>query len=222
MNELNIPKTYQIINTCGEIVNNNLPNKFIIKPTHYSGVYKIIDSNNNNNNLHKICKRFIKKTLNKSYNCWWKYLLHNIIPLVEHHYDLIEPRIILEEYIEDNTEWKFYVINYKIKFVYINYKIDNNEYTFFVDKNFNLLKNLKSYHYKQTKYLFDKISKPHKWNLMINIAEELCYKLSIDSIVRVDLFYSNNNIYFNELTFTPAGGRGKFYPNYWDKKVLTL
>jgi hypothetical protein len=192
-----------------------------MKPTHYQGIFQIVRGSNASN-ASNLCKKFIKKTLNKTYNPWWKRLFHNILPLVEHHYDLIEPRIILEELIEDNTEYKFYVINNKVTCVRIDTNHNNLIHYNFVDKHFNNLNKLKKYWRENDIKYYDKLIKPKKWNNMVKIAEEIMTQLIPGEIVRVDLFYSNDKIYLNEITLTPMGGRAKFYPNYWDKKILTL
>ena len=40
--------------------------------------------------------------------------------------------------------------------------------------------------------------------------------------VRVDLYNTDETIYFGELTFYPASGLGKFTPDNWDKKIGDL
>jgi hypothetical protein len=192
-------------------------NNFVIKPTHFSGVYYIYNKNNNTDD--EIHIKNVFKTLKYSYNSWWKYILHPIIPLVEHHYDLIKPKIIVEEYIENNSEWKFYVYNNEVKFIYINYLFNNKYHTFFVDINFNLLQ-WKQYCKKQSYNEFNYNFKPKQWNDMIKISQDISTKLNFKEIMRVDLYLNNDKIYFSELTFTPAGGRGRFIPENIDIECL--
>lgn len=61
--------------------------------------------------------------------------------------------------------------------------------------------------------------KPKQWDQMIQIAK--C--LSDDfPFVRVDLYEVNNDIYFSELTFTPANGMDSEIPKDWDLKMGQL
>lgn len=54
---------------------------------------------------------------------------------------------------------------------------------------------------------------------MIAIAESLSNGIPF---LRVDLYNINEQIYFGETTFFPAGGIGKFTDEAWDKKLGTF
>ena len=60
------------------------------------------------------------------------------------------------------------------------------------------------------------ITKPKKLSQMIEIAEALSKEFSF---VRVDLYYSNNRIYFGELTFTPSAGLDTSFTVSGDKML---
>ena len=92
---------------------------------------------------------------------------------------------------EDLKDYKFYCFDGKMKFVMINSDRNSNE---------------------------PKIrpQKPDKYEKMIEIAEKLADGLHH---IRVDLYESNENIYFGELTFFDGSGFDKIQPVEWDYKI---
>jgi hypothetical protein len=124
---------------------------------------------------------------------------------LERHYSKIKPQIIIEKYlIEENeplpVEYKIHVFNGVAKNMYVvtgrgndirynNYYIDWNT---FDGSQFNGWKKNE-----------DGNKKPSNWDEMVKFAELLSNKFPF---VRVDLYNINGQIYFSEMTFTPAKG----------------
>lgn len=209
---LYIPKTYSYTNSCININWLSIPDRFVIKPTHYSGVAKICRNGTCVKTIN-LCNKYIKKTLNSSYNSIFKRFIHPFIPLVEHHYDYIRPGIIIEELIENNADWKFYVINGKVQFViYVNGRENMNSYYVLIERDYTVDLNKVKFTYDLEQSKLPK--KPQEWEQMINIAETIAKKTIGNELVRVDLYLSDNKIYFSELTFTPSGGRGRNIPPF--------
>lgn len=200
---LYIPKTYSYVTSCKDIKWETIPDKFVIKPTHLSGVIKICKGKCEKNI--KTCTHEISQGLKRTHNTTIKKILHKIgIPLVEHHYELVKPGIIIEEYIPENDDWKFIVYNGKVKLIY--YIINRgklNEKKIMFDNQFNIICN-----HKHLKINVDYI----KLKQMKNIAEELAIRSIGEQLIRVDLYLSGGKIYFGELTFTSGGGRQKHLP----------
>lgn len=73
------------------------------------------------------------------------------------------------------------------------------------------------------KYIFENFSKPiekpKRLNELIKISEKLSARFPF---VRVDLYYTNDQIYFGELTFTPANGYLRYKTVSFDKKLGQL
>lgn len=208
---LYIPKTYFYTTKCGYIDWSTIPNSFVIKPTHVSGIFHICRNSKCKKNI-DLCNKYIKKSLKQSYNTNWKRILHyNFgIPLIEHHYDLIKPGIIIEELIENNADWKFYVFNGVVQFIiYVNNR-ETKPYLVYINKNYSIDTSKRRFCHKlyQEKYP----PKPKEWDEMITISETIASMTVGNELVRVDLYISNGKIYFGELTFTPAGGRGRVEP----------
>lgn len=198
--------TIGLYNSFDEINFNELPNKFVIKCTHYGGsegVFIIKDKESfNYKTVQRKLKRILRKNLYYSGREW--------------PYKNVKPRIIIEKYLEDKNigeirDYKFYCFNGKVKLWFIcSDRKSKVKYTFF-DREGNFL------NIKQCNEDYDeKVKKPNNLNKMIELAEIL----SKDLIhVRVDFYEINNKIYFGELTFYDASGFGQFDPEEWDRKI---
>lgn len=193
-----------------EINFEKLPNQFVIKLNTGSG-FNIIVTDKQKINSDKIIKQ-----LNK----WMKLNYYKIKK--EPQYKNIQKKIIIEEYISDKNgelnDYKFFCFNGKVEFIEVDSDRFCNHTMDFFDKDWNLLQ-LHKGKYKNSSTV---PMKPENFNKMINIAEELASDLQF---VRVDLYNVDGNIYFGELTFTPAGGLTKFNPIEKDKefakKIMT-
>lgn len=114
---------------------------------------------------------------------------------------------------EDLKDYKFYCFDGKMKFVMINSDRNSNEPTKadYFDRNFNWLNFTWGYEHAKIRP-----RKPDKYEKMIEIAEKLADGLHH---IRVDLYESNENIYFGELTFFDGSGFDKIQPVEWDYKI---
>lgn len=198
INNLLIPKTYNIYINANEINIDELPEKFVLKCNNGSGDVFICNSKD------EFCEHFedIKKILNKNVSSDFSKVC------LEYHYSYIEPCIIAEEYLNDKLhknplDYKFYCFNGKVKSILV---CSNREKKLKLD-DFDLEWNNLDYTYDKYKSN-EKIEKPKKLQEMINIAEQLSKDMPF---VRVDLYEINEKIYFGEYTFSPAGGLIYYY-----------
>lgn len=183
-----------------------LPNKFIIKTTNGSGGENIL-----------ICRdksRLKKEDFIDKVNGWLK--LKTINAGREWAYDGIkEPKIIIEELLEDDSNLDGGIDDYKIlcfngepKIVifdcdrYIGHKRN------FYDTEWNLLDVSSDCPNKQ-----EAIAPPQNLAKMLSIAKVLS---SDFPFVRVDLYNIKGMIYFGELTFYPWSGYVQFTPDAFD------
>lgn len=188
----NLIKIYGVFDKINDIDFDKLPNQFVMKCSH-GCAHNYICFNKEDINY---------KALEKQFNKWLKLDYGKLT--VEPHYSLIKPQIIIEELLlEDGwlpTEYKIHVFNGKAKYMYVvtdrNKEIHYNNYyidwTPFDGAQFN--------HWTKSE---KEIKKPSCWNEMVKMAEAFG---SDFPFVRVDLYCTNNKIYFSELTFTPAKG----------------
>lgn len=188
----NLIPIYGIYDKYEDIDFNSLPDKFVMKCTHACAFnYLCYDKSKiNHKELSKKFKKWLKTNYGKK--------------TVELHYSPIKPRIIIEKFMFENgelpIEYKIHVFNGIAKNMYVvtsrgkdirynNYYID---WTPFDGSQFN--------GWKKTDY---ELKKPSNWDEMVVLAETLAEDFPF---VRVDLYNIDGEIYFSEMTFTPAKG----------------
>lgn len=186
-----IPKTLYIYHDVDEINLDVLPQKFVLKCNHGSGNV-IVCTDKNNFNLSE-AKEVLRDNLEKNFAR--KHL--------EYHYKYIKPLVIAEEYLDDGNggrplDYKFFCFRGHAECALVCSGRETSLKRDYYDLNWQHLD------YTLKKYQnFEKFPKPANFEKMIEIAR----KLSKDfSFVRVDLYNINGDIYFGEMTFTPAAG----------------
>jgi hypothetical protein len=178
----------------------SLPNKFVLKANHASGTNIICTSKL------KLDISYTIDTLNEFLKLDY-YLIGR-----ERQYKNIKRKIICEAFIGEINEvpkdYKFFCLNGEIKFIQLDLNRFSNLQRILYSKEWNRLP-IKWSGYDNT----PDVTKPDKLGEMLAI----CKKLSADfSFVRIDLYSSNNQIYFGELTFTPWNGLKDFEPESFD------
>ena len=181
-----------------KITFDSLPNKFVLKANHASGMNILIDDKNNIDitNIRNIAKGWLNRNFAFIFG-------------LELHYMNIKPRIIAEQYVDnkdgDLYDYKAYCFDGRVESIaFLSGKKKDRRIAFF-DTEWNRL------NYNDTYPVFEKeIPKPKKLKEMI----EICKKLSKGfAFVRIDLYVLNNgDIKFGEMTFTPFSGRIVFSP----------
>lgn len=192
-----IIKTYGIYDSFDDIDFNSLPNQFVMKCTHDSGGVVICKDKRIFN--YKKARKVINKSLKRNYYYKWR----------EWPYKNVKPRIIIEEYLEDNKahsldDYKFFCFNGKVDcvMVCIDRNIGDTKFYFF-DRNWLLKRyNIRG---KNAPKNFT-LEKPSNLDSMFKIAEILSKDFPF---VRIDLYSCDNSIYFGEYTFYPQSGYDK-------------
>lgn len=171
-----------------------LPNQFVLKCTHNSGLGMFICKDKKKINYKKV-RNGLKKGLNENY-----YLSGREWP-----YKNVKPRIIAEQYMEDKlgglVDYKFFCFNGYVDcvMVCIDRHINDPKFYFFDDK-WNLLRiNQRG---KDAAKDFT-LEKPKNLEKMFEIASKLSKNIPF---VRIDLYECNEKIYFGEYTFFPQSG----------------
>ena len=178
----------KIYNNINDINLDELPEKFVLKCNHGSGM----------NILCKDKSKFNISEAKRRLNGWMKtnYGLKHF----EYQYITINKKIFAEKYLcDDILDYKFYCFNGVPKFIrvqkhLINYKINN-----YYDLNFTLNDietNLPKYYRRPD----IKFPKPKNLDLMIYYCKRLSAQFTF---VRVDLYEVENIVYLGELTFSP-------------------
>ncbi len=188
-----------------------LPNKFVLKSTHASG--NIFICKNKDEIDYKKLKKTVQKWLKRNY-----YLVHREWP-----YKNVKPRIIAEEYMEDQIgeliDYKVYAFNGQCDYVMVCFdRIKGKTKFIYYDRKWNIKKEFSKDGIKYGDTI--KIEKPKNLDKMFEFAEILSKNIPF---VRVDFYESNGNLYFGELTFYPSAGfdntRTKDCQEYLDKQL---
>ncbi|MDK0933367.1 ATP-grasp fold amidoligase family protein [Clostridium perfringens] len=191
------PNLYGVYDNGNEIDWSDLPNKFVIKCNHGSGM-NIICLDKSKLNI---------KSATKQLNKWIKTDFWKVYGEVQ--YKNVNKKIIIEELLDENIlTYKFYCFNGKVKTCYVSLNGENGEkekYIDYFDKNWNRLNITLGGH----EHYPGEIKKPKNYEEMIKLSEVLSKQFPF---VRVDLYNLNEKIYFSELTFVPTGGMMKLYP----------
>lgn len=197
--------TIKVYDRVVDIDFDKLPNQFVLKWTHDSGGL-VICKDKSKLNVEEARKKLRKGE--RSHYFWRSR---------EWPYKNVKPRIIAEQYMEDEdgcelNDYKFFCFNGEAKVIQLDF-----------DRFSGHKKNLYSTDWKLLPFSFNypshpdiKFEKPQKLDEMLKIAGKLSEG---KAFLRVDLYWTGKRIYFGELTFFPASGLGKFKPEEWDYKL---
>ncbi len=172
-----------------------LPDSFVLNCTHDSGGLVVVKDKK------KLDLEAARKKINKSLKNNYYYLGR------EWPYKKIKPRIIAEQYMEDETgelvDYKFYCFNGKVDCVLGCFDRASGDTKFyFFDRGWNL----KRYN-KRGKEAPEGFTKPKPRNMdrMFDVAEKLGGIVGAP-FLRVDLYSVYDRIYFGEITLYPSSG----------------
>lgn len=190
-----------------EIPFDSLPERFVIKVTHGS-------------TFNIICKD--KKSLDREYavkKCV-KWLKHRFIPCYgEWFYGVEKPRVIVEEYLEDENnknsslkDYKVYCFNGRPEYIRVMTGRFSDLHDTVYDSEWNLLRDV-NMGYPCTNTAEER---PKCLDEMLTYAKELSKDFNH---ARVDFYIVNGRIYFGEITFTSGSGFDKFSSYDFDSEV---
>lgn len=197
-------KSLGVFSNVDDIDFDKLPDRFAIKLNNSSG-FNIIVKDKSKINV-KAIKRQLKKWMKIDYAFYGGF---------QPHYLGIEPKILIEEYLEDGSgelrDYKFMCFNGVVKYCWVDIGRFGKHCRNVYDPEWNLQPWTQSYpNYDGL------VEKPENFEKMIEIARVLCQGFSH---VRVDLYNVDGRIYFGEMTFSNGGGHSKFIPDGYDKSL---
>jgi hypothetical protein len=196
-------KLYAVYDSADQFILDSLPQKFVIKTTNGSGT-NILCKGKSQLQLDKV-----KQSLNE----WMSRDNYSVGR--EWSYKGIVPKIIVEEYLEDENnsfdginDYKFICFNGRAKYIVfdVDRHIEHKRNIYDTDWNFIDI---------NTDYpnFGDCVSRPEGLDEMLRVANILA---SDFPFVRVDLYWVNGKVYFGELTFYPWTGYVQFDPDEFD------
>ena len=180
-----------------------LPNKFVIKCNHNSGLGMYICKDKEKMDINTVCKN-LTKGLKENYYAG----------KLEWPYKDIPRKIIAEKYMENNdgtqylTDYKFFCFNGEPKIMYLSADYSDSPHTDFFDMDYNRLD-------IRMKDPNSNIipPKPEKFKEMQEYAKILSKGIPH---LRVDFYCINGQVYFGELTFFHNAGLCKIHPKKWE------
>lgn len=185
----------------------DLPGKFVVKPSHASGMVVIVTDKNSIDRAEIIEK--CQSWLRVDY-----YLLTR-----EWVYKGIPRRIMVEEYIDDGTgdvpnDLKFFVFDGKVQLIQVDASRFTGHRRTFFDTDWNQL---------AFTLLYEKIpaAVPRPRHLAEMVAAAECLADGLD-FIRVDLYDTPSQLTFGELSACPESGLGRFHPADHDRRIGAL
>ena len=179
----------------------SLPNQFVLKCNHNSGLGMCICKDKSKLDIAKV-KAELRKGLRQDY-----YLTGREWP-----YKNVPRKIICEKYMQEGndeclTDYKFFCFNGNPKIMYISKDNSDEPRTDFYDMQFNKISMRMLAPNSENKHL-----KPTYFEEMKRIAKKIS---SNTFCLRVDFYIINNKLYLGELTFFHMSGFTQIYPKKW-------
>lgn len=202
--EANLVKLYGVWSDANDIDFDALPETFVLKGANGSGSNII---------CHDKSKLDIPK-IRKQMNKW----IHTTIGLysAELQYMHIPPRIVAEELLPTEegsssiADYKVWCFNGEPKYIWVCSDRDDKTFLFtyvmVYDTEWNAHPEYSIFndHYRKGKVM----PKPKNLDELLNVARKLSQG---HPVVRCDLYYVKDKVYFGEMTFTSNGGMNDFY-----------
>lgn len=193
---------------------NQLEGKFFIKCNHVSGTNAVYDSNNPNAFNYPKFKREFNTALRKNYYYQSR----------EWNYKNIEPKIIVERFIETESnllDYRFFCFHGEVKLIFVDIDTasENGKHNPDAKRNvYNRNFELQEYTVGRKNFNSDLIQKPANLNQMIKVAEDIAEPFPF---CRIDLYNVSGEIKFGEVTFYPGGAAQEFSSKQSDLMVAS-
>lgn len=196
-----LPKLLHVADDPRTIPFDDLPNRFVVKPTHGSGWVAIVPDKAvlDKDELIKECRSWLNQSFYRL-NREWAY--KNIVP-----------RILVQEFIEDGSgpvprDYRLYVFGGRVEFVIVDWKQCDEDRSSFFNLSWERMNVSNGF-----PEIVGDIARPKHFDEMVAAAETLARDIEF---VRVDFFDTDAKLYFAELTSTPNCGFRPFQPAEFD------
>lgn len=186
-----------------------LPDKFVLKCTHNSGLGMCICKDKSKLDIGKVRKELNRGLKEKYFYGGREWCYKNI-----------KPRIIAEKYLTDESgtelkDYKFMCFGGRAECLFVcSERFGGGLRVTFFDREWNRLPFERKYPASE-----NEIDKPKNFEKMIELAECLSQNIPF---TRVDFYNVDGKIYFGEMTFYPGSGFEEFTPEIWDYKLGDL
>lgn len=207
-----LPKIYHCADDPSDIPFDQLPDRFVVKPTHGSGWVIIVRSR----------EELDKDKIISECRYWLSTNFYEVCK--ERIYKDISRRILVEEYIDDGSaispvDYKFHVFHGEVRFVNAIHDRFASCKGYLRDRNWDPVGAEFEADAKNGVYSHEPPPTPPRFRDMVRIAETLGSGIDF---VRVDLYSTEKQIYFGEMTATPGAGLDTFNPRSFDLHLGSL
>jgi teichuronopeptide biosynthesis TupA-like protein len=200
-----LPRLYCVTKNPADIPFDKLPDRFVVKATHGCGFnYVAYDKARiNRGEVLAQCATWLDSNFYRV-NLEWVY---------KH----VEPRIMVEEFIDDGTgpdpiRYKLYTFHGTVQAIYVGVGMPGQARCAFYDRFWNRLPATLS---RKVQIDAD-LARPKHFDEMIRYAEVLGHGLDF---IRVDLYHAPDKVYFGEFTTIPGAGTEPFHPIEFDRHL---
>ncbi len=202
-----LPQLLHVTRDPATIPFDDLPGRFVVKPTHGSGWVAIVADKT----------ALDKAALLEKCRAWLNSNFYDVNG--EWAYKNILPRILVEEVIDDGSgtapkDYKLFVFHGRVAFV----QVDSGRFTEHRRRLFSRAWEKLEVIYEHPDIIGD-VPPPRHFDEMIRAAEILGQD---EAFVRADFYDTDAKLYFGELTTTPTCGLGRFHPAEFDRHFGAL
>jgi TupA-like ATPgrasp len=196
-----LPKLYHLTSQPETIPFDELPDRFVVKPTHASGWVRLITDKSTLDRaaLVETCRDWLKQSYYEKKREWV--------------YKNVEPRILVEQYIDDGSgavpnDYKLYVFDGTVELILLSVgRFKDHRLRFYTPawKKLDVL--------LANEDIIGDAPPPANLGNMIAAAQVLSQGMDF---MRVDFYDTGDRFYCGELTMTPGGGLDHFRPKQFD------
>lgn len=181
-----------------------LPNQFVLKCNHNSGLGMYICRDKSKMDIRRV-KRDLRKGLRQDY----------YLPGREWPYKDVKRKIIAEKYISNGeeglTDYKVHNFNGVPKFILVCK--DRFKSSGLTEDFFSITWEHLDVKRPKNSYSSEPITQPEELKEILKLSAKLSKNIPF---VRADFYIVNHHVYFSELTFFPASGFEPYEPEEWD------
>ena len=197
-----LPKSYYLTKRPETIPFDELPDKFVVKPTHGCGWVQIVTDKStlDRTALVQKCLGWLNQSYYEKTREWA--------------YKNVEPRILVEEFVDEGSgtapyDYKLFVFDGTVELV----QVDAGRFGDHRRRLYTPAWQEMDARFGESEKIVDDVARPRNLAAMIAAAETLGRGLDF---VRADFYDTGDRIYLGELTMTPGCGHNRFRPRELD------
>ncbi len=202
-----LPELYCVTTNPDTIPFADLPDRFVVKPTHGSGWVEIVRDKS----------RLDQASLVATCRTWLSQSYYDITR--EWIYKDITPRILVEQFIDDGNgsapnDYKLFVFSGRVEFILVTMGRFETRAHMLLDRDWKAVDVVMAYSRCRRA-----VPPPPHLQQMIEAAEKLAQGTNF---VRADFYDTKEKLFFGELTVTPGCGLDRFEPASFDAHLGSL